>query len=245
MSRLLAIGVIGLLFTASQAAEAPRTVDRIVADYMAARGGLSKIRAVQTLRQKGHAFGSAGRQAIVVRELKRPGKIRFEFTVQGMTGVYVADNGAGWRVSPLDGSLEPTALSEQAAADAMEQADFDGPLVDWKAKGHRIELAGQETIDGRMADKLAITLADGSVRHDFLDATTHLLLRSEVTRRIKGHDVRVQMTFGDYKKTAGVMFPRKVEVGAIGRPQTLRVVVDSVEVNPPIKDARFTRPATP
>ena len=38
---------------------------------------------------------------------------------------------------------------------------------------------------------------------------------------------------------------RTVEVTAVGRPQKVRVVVDSVEVNPTIADARFARPATP
>ena len=71
------------------------------------------------------------------REIARPGRIRTEFVFQGTTGVYVWDGSRGWQVSPLDGSLEPEPLPAEAAALSAEQADFEGPLVDWKAKGTR------------------------------------------------------------------------------------------------------------
>jgi len=234
-----------LAFGTVVAAEPARSVDAIVADYVAARGGLAKIRSVQTLRQKGRAFGEGGRQAVVQRELKRPGKIRFEFTVQGVTGVYVSDGGKGWMVSPFEGDMEAKPLPEEAIADAMEQADFEGPLVDWKAKGHKAEWAGRETVAGREADKIKLTLASGTVRYESIDVKTHALLRTETTRKLGNRTVRVEAVFGDHKKTNGLLFPRSVEVGAVDRPQRLRIVVDSIEVNPPIDDARFRRTTAP
>lgn len=229
-----------LLAAAATAAPAP-TADAIVADYVAARGGIAKIRAIRSLRQKGRAFAGAGREAIVLRELKRPDKSRFEFTTQGVTGVFVAAGGKGWKVSPFDGDLEAKPLSEDAVAEAMEQTDIEGPLVDWKAKGHSLKLAGRETIDGREAYKLELTLASGGLRHEYIDVKTHALIRTDSTRTIRGREVGIQTVFRDHKKTSGVLFPRTVEVVAVGRPQKLRVVVESVEVNPPIADARFEK----
>ena len=233
--------MIAAALLAAVASSSTPTADAIVADYVAARGGLAKIRSIQTLRQTGRAFGGGGREALVLRELKRPDKSRFEFTLQGVTGVYVANGREGWKVSPFEGDLEAKPLPEDAVAEAMEQSDIEGPLVDWKGKGHTLKLVGRETVDGRDAYKLELTLAGGGTRYDYVDVQTHHLVRTDSTRRVRGREVQLQTTFRDHKKTAGIVFPRTVEVAAAGRPQRLRVVVDKVEVNPAIADARFQR----
>ena len=233
--------MIAAALLAAAATAATPTAEAVVADYLAARGGLARIRSIQTLRQKGRAFAGAGREALVQRELKRPDKSRFEFTTQGVTGVYVASGGKGWKVSPFEGDLEAKPLSEDAVAEAMEQTDIEGPLVDWKAKGHALKLVGRETVDGRDAYKLELTLAGGGTRYDYIDVKTHYLVRTDSTRLVRGRSVRLVTSFRDHKKTSGVVFPRTVEVAAEGRPQKLRVVVDAVEVNPSIADARFER----
>jgi outer membrane lipoprotein-sorting protein len=220
------------------AAPAP-TVDEIVARYVAARGGLDRIRSVQTLREKGHATTGANREAVVTRELKRPHRTRFEFTVQGVTGVFVTNGERGWKVSPFDGDEGPKPLPDEVVKEAAEQADFEGPLVDWKAKGHQVELAGHETVGGRDAYKIKLTLQSGAVRYEYLDVKTLFRLRTDSTRQVRGRPVQIETLFGDYKKTGGILFPRRVEVGAAGRPQRLRVVVDSIEINPPLSDALF------
>jgi hypothetical protein len=77
----------------------------------------------------------------------------------------------------------------------------------------------------------------------YLDTKSGLLVRTEATRHVRGRPVRIDTTFGDYRKTKGILFPRLVEVRAAGRPQVLRLMVDKVEVNPPLSDARFASPA--
>ena len=76
-----------------------------------------------------------------------------------------------------------------------------------------------------------------------MDAKSANLIRTEGVRQVRGKSVRIETTLGDYRKTEGILFPHLVEVRAAGRPQSLRIVVDKVEVNPPLKDARFTPPA--
>jgi len=247
-SRLTSLMAAALLaFTAaSAAAPAPApTVDAIVADFIAARGGLTKIKAIQTLRQTGHVYGGAGREALVMRELKRPGKIRFEFTVQGVTAAYVTNGAEGWQVSPFIGELEPKPMPEDAVTEAMEQGDLEGPLVDWKAKGHQVELAGREVVGGRDAHKLKLTLKSGAVRYEYIDVKSHRQVRTDSTRQFRGQAVELTTTFGEHKRAGGVLFPGVIEVAAAGRPGTLRVVVDKIEVNPPIADARFERTTPP
>ena len=171
---------------------------------------------------------------------KHPGKIRFELTVQGVTSVFASDGKRGWKVAPLEGATGPKPLAEEAVMDAREQADIDGPLVDWKIKGSQIELAGREAVDGHDAWKLKVTLKSGGILTAYVDAKSANLIRTEGVRQVRGKSVRIETTLGDYRKTGGILFPHLVEVRAAGRPQTLRIVVDKVEVNPALADARFT-----
>ena len=219
------------------------TVDEIVGRYVTARGGVQKLKALRTLRQEGRVNAGAGRVGLVTREIKRPGKIRFEFTVQGVTSVFASDGQHGWKVNPHEGEMGPRPLPDEALIDAREQADIDGPLVDWKNKGSQLELLGREAIDGHDAYKLKLTLKSGGVLTAYLDVKSASLVRTEATRHVRGKQVRIETTFGDYKRTGGILFPYLVEVRAAGRPQVLRIVVDKVEVNPPLSDARFAPPA--
>jgi len=215
------------------------SVDEIVERYVEARGGLKKIRSIQTLREQGRISAGADREALVTRELKRPNRTRFEFTLQGVTGVFVSDGEHGWKVSPFDGDAVPQPLPDEVVREAAEQGDLEGPLVDWKAKGHQVELVGRENVDHREAYKLKLTLKSGDVRYEYLDVKSLYQVRTDSTRTIHGRAVVVQTTFGDYKKTGGILFPRRIEVGAVGRPQRLKVVVDKVEINPPLSDTLF------
>jgi outer membrane lipoprotein-sorting protein len=228
----------------ARAASPAPTVDQIVAKYVAARGGLDKIQSVQSLRQKGHVTAGPDKHGVVTRELKRPSNTRVEFKVQGVTAVFVSDGKRGWKVDPFQGDAKLEPLSDQVVAEAAEQGDFEGPIANWKAKGNKVELAGQEKVAGHPAYKLKVTLASGAVRYDYIDAKSSYLVRTDSTRQVRGRPVQIHTTFGDFKKTSGLLFPGWVEIAAEGRPNVMRIEVESVEVNPSLSDARFAMPAT-
>lgn len=234
------LAVAGALLAVA-AAPAP-SVDEIVALHLRARGGREALAAVRTLRMTGHAIAGPGREAIVRREIARPGRIRTEFVFQGTTGVYAWDGTSGWQVSPLDGSLEAQPMGEVAAALSAEQADFEGPLVDWKSKGHTIERVGTATLPGGEAHELMVTLKSGVVRRVWVDAASGLIVKTASTRKVRGHETEFEVLYGDYRQEGGVAFARSIDIGARGRPDRLRIVVDSVEINPPLDDARFKMP---
>jgi len=219
-----------------------QTLDEILAKHVAARGGRDALAALRTLRMSGRASAGPGREALVTREIARPGRIRTEFAFQGTTGVYAWDGSEGFQVSPLDGDFEPRPLTAEAAAASAEQADVEGPLVDWKAKGHALELVGSAALAGGRAHELRLTLRSGAVRRVFVDATTGLVARIESTRDLPGRAVTLEADFGDYRETGGVRFAHRIEIGVRGRPRRLLVVVDQVEVNPPLDDSRFRVP---
>jgi hypothetical protein len=97
-------------------------------------------------------------------------------------------------------------------------------------------------LPGGPSHRLKVTLKSGAVRHVWVDAATGLVVRTESMRRLRGREVAVEAIFGDYRKTAGVAFARSIETGVPGRPRRLRVVVETVEVNPVLDEGRFRIP---
>jgi hypothetical protein len=243
--RLLALAL-AAVFPAEVRAE---TLDSLIARHVEARGGRERLESIRTLWASGRALAGPGREALVTREVRTPGRIRTEFTFQGVTAVYACDGSSCWYVAPLSGVFGAETMTEADTSLAIEQADLVGPLVDWEAKGHSVELLGKETIDGREAYKLKVTLHGGGVRTDYLDAETALIVRRESTRTIGEQTIDVETTYSDFRPVGGVMFPHSIRSGAKGRPDFpegrpdhLEIIVEEAELNVPLDDARFEMP---
>jgi hypothetical protein len=239
--------LLGALFAAcaSPPPKAPvNEVDEVVDSNLAARGGQEKLEALTAIRQSGTATASGGRIAKVVREIQRPGRFRLEFTYQGTKSVFANDGEKGWQVAPLQGQFEPKEMAAEAdAAAGVDQRDIEGPLVNWREKGHTVELAGRETLPTGEAFKLKVTLKGGAVRYDWVDVQSRQVVRSEVTRIVRGHPTVLESTFSDFRDVGGIVFPHKLEMKVKGRPQVMRIVVDKIELNPALDEARFRLPA--
>lgn len=234
---LLCLALAGPTFEVLQA----QTVDSLIARHLEARGGVHRLEAIQTLSMSGRAIAGPGLEALVTREVRPPGRIRTEFAHQGVTAVYACDGSRCWYVAPMSGTFEPELMSPSDTSLAIEQADVLG-LSDWKAKGHRIEMMGKETIDGRETYKLKVTLSGGAVYTAYLDVESALLVRKERTRTLGDRTIEVETTFGDFRPVGGVVFPHSIRSSAKGQSESLEVIVEEIEINALIDDARFEMP---
>jgi hypothetical protein len=220
-----------------------QTVDEVVAKNAAARGGAAAWRAVRTLRVSGSMDVGRGLQVPFRLELKRPRRMRLEFDFAGSTTVQTWDGASGWKLAPYLGRPEPEPLSEAEAATAAGQAELDGPLIDYAAKGHRLELLGREMLAGRDTLRLALTLAGGARRTVYVDAETGLETQVEAPRTLRGEEKTLRTRFSDYRTVGGLVFAHSLESRLEGSPHSHRLTIATVEVNPGIADARFGRPA--
>src|SRR5580693_9746966 len=117
---------------------------------LAARGGLEKVKAVQTERITGTLYFNPELYGPFLAEFKRPGKMHNEVTIQDKTVSRSFDGkDTGWVINPITGTGAPEPMSAEDLKDAVNQADFDGPLVDAKAKGNTIELRSEERRVGK------------------------------------------------------------------------------------------------
>src|SRR6266545_2568772 len=221
------------------------TVDQLVAKNVDAKGGAAALRDLQTLRLAGKMLVQQGQiQLAYLQTKKRPDEVRTEASLQGMTQIEAYDGKEGWRVSPFFGRKDPERMSADDAKALIEDAEIDGPLVDWKAKGSTVEYLGTEDVDGTLAHKLKVARKNGDVSFVYLDPD-HFLEISVLTQRLRhGAYEEVETDLGDYEKVGGVFVPTSIEFGRKGAPDKQRIIIDKVEANVPIDDTIFHFPGT-
>ncbi len=221
------------------------TVDDLVAKNVEAKGGADALRALQSLRLTGKLLVNDGQiQLGLVETKKRPGAIRTEASLQGMAGIQAYDGKEGWKVSPFQGRKDPEKMSADDTKGLVEDAEMDGPLVDYKTKGSTVEYLGTEDVDGTAAHKLKVTRKNGDVNFVYLDPDHFLEIRT-VTQRIEhGAQMEVETDIGDYEKIAGVFIPFSIESGPKGSTDKQKTVIEKAEPNVTVDDSFFHFPAT-
>jgi hypothetical protein len=235
--------LVGLAASAALAAPASaQTVDELIAKATEARGGLARIKAVQSVRMTGRMTMGPGAEAPFTLEMKRPRSTRMDVTVQGQPSVQAYDGKQAWGIPPM-GSRKPEPLPDEMARSIDARADLDGPLVDYRSKGHKVELVGKESVDGTPAWKLKLVPKDGDVVYVFLDASSFLEIRNETHRLLRGQEMDMLATFSDFKESGGVFWPHRIQAGPKGRTERQVLSFDKIEVNVPIDDARFRMPS--
>ena len=238
-SALAAVLVLGACGTGAE------TVDEVVARYLQARGGTERLRGVQTLRMTGRVV-LPGIEAPLVLELKRPDKVRTEFTVEGQLSVRAWDGQVAWVLSPVPGAT-PQPVPPDQAEELKAQADVDlSPLVDTEAKGFTVDLAGRESGPDGETWKLVVLGGAGSPRSLFVDVDSHLVVRTEEVRILEGAEVPFVTEVDDYRTVDGLVYPHRLRSGPRDDPEAWQTLeIERIDVNPPLDDARFSPPTAP
>jgi len=239
MSRkIFSITLIFIIFSAITLSA--QTLDEIMKQYYEARGGYEKIKSVQTMKATGKQMVQGLEIPFIIQQ-KRPNLLHVEATVQAQSIIQGYDGETAWMVNPLTGSTDPQALPEEQAKNIIEQADIDGYLVDYKEKGHTVELLGKEDMEGTEVYKLKITLKDGDIRYNYLD--TEYFLELKVIAKIKRQDTEIEAEtfYSDYKEIDGMMIAHSFETKR-GGATISQIAIDSIAVNVEMNDAIFKMP---
>jgi hypothetical protein len=254
----------------------------IVDKNVAARGGLQAWRAVQTMSMAGK-LGAGGNQRATlavpspipgktlnpkslpsrpteevqlpfVMEMKRSRKMRLELQFNGQTAIQVYDGTNGWKVRPFLNRREVEPYTTEEMKTASMQQDLDGPLVDYAAKGTKIELAGMEKVEDRDTYKLKLTMKNGESIHVWIDAQTFLETKIEgQPRRLDGIYHPVEVYYRDYRPVKGLQVPFLLETKILPVTQnakgprepaipTEKIIVEKVEMNPKLDESLFSKP---
>src|SRR5215212_8343974 len=236
---ILSLAVLAALSASASA----QTADEIVDKFVKTVGGMEKIQAVKSLRRTGRVNAGGGFEYVVVDENERPNLVRQEAQIQGMTGVTAYDGKTGWKIEPWNGKKDAEPLGEEEMKGILEDSDLDGPLVNYKAKGNKVEYVGMDQVEGTDAYKLKVTLANGDVRYFYMDTDYYVPIKIDVKRIIRGEEREYETILGDYKEVNGWYLPHSVESGPKGSQFKAKVTYDKIEPNVSIDTARFQPPA--
>jgi len=253
----------------------------IVDQNVAARGGSQAWRAVQTMTITGK-LGAGGNQRVTlavpvpgqpkgqeamlphrpleeaqlpfVMDLKRPDKVRFELEFNKQTAIQVFDGVQGWKLRPYLNRKDVEPFSPEEMKIASKQGHLDGLLIDYAAKGTRVEFDSIEKVEGRDAYKLKLTLKSGDVIHVWVDSQTFLEAKVEgQPRRLDGTYHPVEVYYRDYRPVNGLQIPFLLETRVLPVAKTAtgfrdtpvppeKIIIDKVTLNPKFDDSIFSKP---
>ena len=221
------------------------TLDQVVDKNIEARGGHDAWGKVESAKISGVMTMGPGMELPMTMYFQRPGKVRMEMEMQGQQIVQAYDGEIGWQIFPMMGKPDAQKMSDDEVKMVKRQADFEGPLVDWKDKGHNVELVGKEEVDGTEAYKLKITMDTGDVAYTYLDSEYFLEFKQETTiTNQAGQDMKADVVVGDYKEVDGLMLAHSMEFIPEGAPAGMQITFNSIEINPEEINAElFAMPA--
>src|SRR6266571_3888537 len=237
--KLFSIALLGLLPLAAGA----QTADEIVKKVLDARGGADRIKAVLSQRVTGRVSFAPGMEGTFVVELKRPQKMHTEISVESQKIIRIYDGkGSGWVVNPFAENKDVQPLSSEDLKSISDESDFDGPLVDYKAKGNQIELAGKEKLDDKPVYRLKLTNKNGDVRFYFFDASSFLLLKWQGIRKTGEEELPWESFFSDFREVQGLKYAFRIDQSSPGTEFKQTLTAEKIEINPQIDDSRFAKP---
>ena len=271
-----------VVFTAAGFAQtanpAPKlTAAEIVDRNIAARGGRPAWHNLQTIAMSGQLEAGGNNRTTAPVANQRPGtnqapaqrpaeqirlpfrmemargrRLRIEVDFRHDTAVQLFDGAAGWKLRPFLNRREVEPYTDDESRSIATQSELDGPLVDYTRKGTRIDLEATDTIEGRNAYRLKLTLKNGASFHLWIDAATFLETRMEGTpRRLDGVYRPVEIYYRDFRTVGGLKLPFVLETRVVGPApkagvppviiSTEQIRIDKIDLNPKLPDARFTK----
>ena len=231
-----------LIVLSAAAAAGAQTVDEIVAKNLQAKGGAEKWKSVNSVKMTGR-ITLQGTELPLTVYAKRPNLNRQEIMLQDKRVVQAFDGTSAWVINPMMGGEEARELPKPAAETMRHSADFDGALIDYKQKGHTVELVGREKMDGKEVHHLKVTMKGGDVQqHYYIDAASGIELKTSTDVDLgTGQKQPLVTEMSDYKQVDGIMIPHTVKQLLDGKP-VVQMTIEKVEFNAPIDDGLFRMP---
>jgi hypothetical protein len=235
MKRFLT-AVLGLAFLSAQA----QTADEVITKYSAAMGGLDAFNNVKSAKMTGIAT-LQGMDLPITIQVINGRAFRIDVEVMGQSVVNSYKDGKGWKINPFGGAETATDVEGAELLEYKAQASLSNSLMDYKARGHQIELLGQEDVDGKKAFKIKLTSKDdGKITTFFINSEDNMLLKSVSSREMQGQTVDVDTYYTDFKEFGGIKIAMTRTQKIMGQDfQT--ITLNNVELNVQVDEKSFDK----
>jgi hypothetical protein len=218
---------------------------QIVDKNVAARGGLTAWRAIHSMSITGKLDAGGKKDTLLpyTLQVKRPNKQRLAIEFAGHTALQVFDGEHGWKLRPYLNRPDPEPFSAEELRKATAEPALDGPLIDYAAKGSKVELEGTEMVEGQGTYRLKVTSKQGREQHIWVDGSTFLEAKMEGNpRHFNGRMRKVETYLRDYRRVEGVMVPFVAETRIESVPGGHSMTIEKVLLNEKFDDGAFAKP---
>ena len=218
-----------------------QTADEIIAKNLQAKGGVEKWKTIASVKMTG-TLTAQGQDVPMTVYTKRPNLLRQDITTPAGKVVQAFDGTTAWVIPP--GAEAAREVAGPQADAARSNSDFDGPLLDYAAKGHRVELVGREKVGSAEVHHLKLTRKDGGIEHYYIDVTSNLEVKRSAEMNAGGGKRTLESELSNYKSVDGVMVPHTMTQSVDGAP-VMQVKFSTVQFNVPMDDDLFRMPKGP
>ena len=192
--------IAGMIATALGLVAPAQTVDEIINKHIAAMGGKEKMMSLKTVKMTANFIGGGGGvqfELIIIK--KHQVGFRLEQSANGLTGISIVIPTKNWRFQKGQAATE--GKDEDYFKATKNQLDLQGPFINYKEKGTKIELARKETVDGNSCYNLKVVFKDGTDLNYLIDSKTYFIYKIS-------YKTAYAYTLTNYKKNAdGYWFP--------------------------------------
>jgi len=218
-----------------------QNVDDIINKEIDAVGGKDKISQVTSVNMEANAQMMNNDMPLKITIVYGKG-YKSEMEMNGQQFVTCFTDKGGWMINPMMGGTTPQPMPDEQYKISKVQLEPGGALYNYKEKGYKAELQGQEKVGDINAYKIKLTTADGTDITYYVDPSTYYIIRALVTGNFNGQSIDITTNFSDYKKTDfGNAIPWKIETDYGGQ-FTMPITVTKVEVNKPVDASIFEMP---
>ena len=222
------------LFSAAVHAQ---TADEIINKHIEATGGKEKLAAINSVKMENvmHVMDNDAPNKVIIVNGKG---YRSESDFNGQKLVQVYTDKGGWAINPFGGGDAPQAMPEDQYKAGVGQL-YAVPLLNYAARGEKVELVGQEKVGTVNAYKLKVTDKGNVVTTYFIDPATYYIVQASRPAQMQGQTLEVTSTYSNYKKSDyGWVIPMTMEVNYGGQ-FSLTANTAKVEINTPVDAAVF------
>ncbi|MBI5372722.1 MAG: hypothetical protein HZA79_11935 [Sphingobacteriales bacterium] len=191
--------ILSILLLAAAFAGQSQTADEIISKHLEAIGGADNWRKVNSVKMEGILQVQGAEVHVTLTVLHGKG-MRQDISVMGMTGYEIVTPTEGWSYMPFQGQQTPEAKTPEDLAEAQDELDAQGSLVDYAAKGHTVELLGKEDVEGTECYKIKISKKGGSPETIFIDPKTFYIVQSKTLHKANGQEMEVVTSYSNYEK---------------------------------------------
>jgi hypothetical protein len=183
------------------------SVDDIITKNMEARGG-SNAKAIKNYIYEGTA-NSMGFNMPFKLFLMPPDKIRYEIEAMGSKIITIGNGSKAWQIDSTIHEVPNFSAETIKQTIDMQFKTFESDLINYKAKGSKVELLGEDTVAGKKTYKIKVILKDSSETVYFIDKDSYLEVKSISKSNIMGQKIEQFIYFSDYKKVGEYNIPHK------------------------------------